>query len=498
MTIAHIGTEKDFTGSTKTASPAWHASTADNDFALATYGNGDDLADPVTSSGMTVIASEGDITGGDRTIAALRKFASSESGTQAIVGDSGSSSNQTVGMLSIFRGVHLTTPMDVAYAVGDHFHVELNEVAPTPDPITTLNDGAMVVCVVHCKNNTVTAIVPPSGYTLAAQNIEDSRHFGVAYKIKATAGLESPGAWGLTGAAGTEDPACFTFALRPAASEKTITDTLASTDAQAPLRERNRAANDAIAAADAIDPQRFRKRVLADSIAVADSVAIGAQTSSETLSDSLAANDATDIQRERNRVQSDSLTATDSALGGAIRPRSVSDSLEAADVSVGTRERNRVLADAISVTDSVTVTAAGAINSVTVSDSLEVADAVVSLRQRTRKAIHSFDVADGVSAWANKPRTLTESADVVDASQLSRIRTKIAADAFDVADDITATFVTSLNEVTVTETIDVTDNIVAQRIKGAFEFVIRHDVDQFAMTHDIENRHIVTRLRQET
>jgi hypothetical protein len=113
--------------------------------------------------------------------------------------------------VAAFRGVNLTTPMDVT---PNH---DSASSPPTP-PVTTVTDNAIVLsCVSAINVSTDIYDTAPSGYTRLTDGwtiVSIGHSNSIAYKVKATAGLEDPGNW--NSISGATSGHGYTVALRPA------------------------------------------------------------------------------------------------------------------------------------------------------------------------------------------------------------------------------------------------------------------------------------------
>lgn len=126
---------------------------------------------------------------------------------------------QWSGSIMAWSGVDTTTPLDVTPVKVTHYTAGANTSNPTPDPITTVTDGALaVVLLAHTGNATITtASSPPTGYTSRAALVSVSqRYLMAAEKDIPTAGTESPGVWDNTPVNTVVEHISATLALRPA------------------------------------------------------------------------------------------------------------------------------------------------------------------------------------------------------------------------------------------------------------------------------------------
>lgn len=152
-------------------------------------------------------------TGTARDVAIFYSFRGSSAGNLTF-SYSGSSATARCSM-QVFRGVDPDVPFDVTYVQDDHFSDNNNGANVAHEPITTVTDGAWVVLVQVRSGDTATGSAAPSGYAMIMDYIGNNPEMNIAYKAMPSAGLETPGAWGHTGAEFAES-ANFTLALRPA------------------------------------------------------------------------------------------------------------------------------------------------------------------------------------------------------------------------------------------------------------------------------------------
>lgn len=139
----------------------------------------------------------------------------------------GDTSEEKSILVSVWRGVDPDNPEDVAWVTGSHYTEGRNNYNGTPDPITTLTDGAVVVIMQTITHDDITAIGPPSGYSVAIDGTGTSRDHAQqchVYKTVATAGTETPGAFTHTVNNTVAEAQFRTIALRPAATSPVITD----------------------------------------------------------------------------------------------------------------------------------------------------------------------------------------------------------------------------------------------------------------------------------
>jgi len=294
---------------------------------------------------------------------------------------------------------------------------------------------------------------------------------------------------------------------------------------------------------------RFRNRLQSDSFVVTDNTIAtyipegDGVINNVTLQDltSVAVNDVTLFLRERNREQSQSVEANDFDSISRLRNRGQSDSIDVDDVntqyiesnnvvtetidpnddSIELRERNRIAIDNAVVIDNVIATYipedAGEINNVTLSDAIAVTDQLVALRERIREQVNALDTNDSLAVLRLRNRLSIESLDVSDDrlrdivrslldvvsvgddTALLRERYRALLDSINVADSITATVETGVSAVTLLDSIDVTDNAIAQRNVILGQFLIRHGIEELNVDYGLEiNVHALHGITEET
>ncbi len=150
-------------------------------------------------------------------------------GTETTVtfSDTGDTSEEHSLLVTVWRGVDNSTPFDVVWNAGNHYTEGQNNYNGTPDPITTATDGAMVVisqCVTH---DDITTAGAPTGYTIGVDGtgtlLDNAQQIHV-YKLIASAGTETPGAFTHTVNSTVSEANFRTVALRPAPDGPTISD----------------------------------------------------------------------------------------------------------------------------------------------------------------------------------------------------------------------------------------------------------------------------------
>lgn len=223
MTIAYVnGTIAIDTSISDTVVTAVPAGTLDGHAMLGYMSYFDDLAVAFSLFGGTLIMEKADTDGSDTAVAAEHRIASSEPANYTFDGGVVTPiSSSKVGIIAAFSGVH-TDVLDVAYVEANHYQKDLNDTTPTPKPITTITNGAVVVIIGYTKDGNVTALGAPTGYTSRLTTVGANRNVILATKLIATAGLETPGAWQHTDIGALDETVSLTFALKAAATGSII------------------------------------------------------------------------------------------------------------------------------------------------------------------------------------------------------------------------------------------------------------------------------------
>ena len=190
------------------------ASIQEDDFLIASVLDADGDIHTIASTGWTELTQRDE--GAWNANLWYKKATASEGSTYTWTVTSANVRRGAIGIMA-FRGVDTTTPWDVTYVEGDHRQGAFGLSAPTPKPITTNTDGAMVVISFQGENGgTQSAYTQPSGYTevhdYAVNNF--GLTLGTAYKKVDTKGTETPGSY--TSSVTDADQALFTLALKPA------------------------------------------------------------------------------------------------------------------------------------------------------------------------------------------------------------------------------------------------------------------------------------------
>jgi hypothetical protein len=211
-------------------------------------------------------------------------------------------------------------------------------------------------------------------------------------------------------------------------------------------------------------------------------------------------------------------------LGAYIRtPSSAPVTEYLRDDSIELRTRNREQADAVGIIDSITATYVPP-SSVTYNRTLQdlnsvaVTDSLISIRERVRSHIESLDTFDDISASALRNRlnietvdvsdstlkdiafSLIDALDTSDSSAEIRLRYRQLLDSFDVSDNVTVTIKRDLeiNEVTTTDTLLVSDTVIAQKIVKIGTFKIYDGIDELPVELGVESLFVNHGVLQET
>lgn len=152
-------------------------------------------------------------------VALFSRVAASEPATYDFA-TAGVTSTSGVVLMFASAGVDNSTILDVAYVSATYYAEENATSTPTPKPITTVTDGALVTSIMLKDHNGT--ITNPTGYTTAVEvsGVGSGRGGAITYLDKATAGLETVPDYGLST---TEDVSMFTIALKPASVGPTLT-----------------------------------------------------------------------------------------------------------------------------------------------------------------------------------------------------------------------------------------------------------------------------------
>lgn len=150
--------------------------------------------------------------GSDANLGVFRKIMGGTPDTTAQVEGRGDSATSVAAVLQVWSGADQTTPED-ATATSTQ-----NVDGPSIDTVTA---GAVVISAV-AVNNVDATVTAPSGYTdLVDRGQADDENITVAMAsiLKASAGTENPGAWGIDTGGGV---VTVTLAIRPAAAAGSV------------------------------------------------------------------------------------------------------------------------------------------------------------------------------------------------------------------------------------------------------------------------------------
>jgi len=217
MSITYVGGEFVTNNASKTHTINVPAS-AENDDLLITFGHwGDDDHDPIEGTGpdaFTQIEEQGETVGSDVVYWAGYRIAATEPASYDYTGVGVGTENGGAFTVA-FRGVDITTPLDVTYSTASHYARLVDDNTPTPKAITTANNNAFVVLLFGLSGDLTAGPTAPTGYTTHISVDEGfNRIIGCGSKLITTAGLETPGDWTLSGAAAGVDSATITIAIR--------------------------------------------------------------------------------------------------------------------------------------------------------------------------------------------------------------------------------------------------------------------------------------------
>lgn len=232
----YVSTGADCTSSSATSlTCAEPAGAAQDDLILGVCkrGNDTDDGDWVDPADWTQIDLQDETLGNPNTQYYLgRKVRGSGAGNALTFTFGGTASGMTC-VITAWRDIDTSSPLDVTYSDGSHYNANNNAITTAAQPITTATDGAIVILLQGITQE-VDSAAPPSGYTERAQvpdaTVNNNRHLYVVSKVKTTAGVETPGAWGHVDSDADADGAQYTIALRPAATGGTVTITDVDTD----------------------------------------------------------------------------------------------------------------------------------------------------------------------------------------------------------------------------------------------------------------------------
>ncbi len=213
MAVAFVGSETNSANSADSIIVDVHGSVIDGHVGLAFYSWSDNDGIPLTMTGWTQIDEHESAAS---THGIWRRVASSEPGDYTMSGDSSGTKNIT-GVIAWWSGVDTTTPLDVVFVHDDAYKRDVNSQTPTPQPITTATDGAVVVLYSVTNNNNISDVAPPTNYTERA-DIDDGtwRHVELCDRTIVSATTETPGAFLHADIDATDDTIMYTLALRPA------------------------------------------------------------------------------------------------------------------------------------------------------------------------------------------------------------------------------------------------------------------------------------------
>ena len=202
---------------------------AANDFAILTVMvDQDDLTAITQTAGdtFTLLHYDESSAGRDRGSAMFYRRLTGLEGTVTFEGTGDTVEEHSI-CLSVWRGVDTTTAFDVTFAAADHYTEGQNNYNLTPDPVTTVTNGAMVILAETITHDDITTAGAPTNYTIAVDGTgttQDHAQQIHVYREIATATTETPGAFTHTVNNTVAEAQCRTVALRPAPSGPVVTD----------------------------------------------------------------------------------------------------------------------------------------------------------------------------------------------------------------------------------------------------------------------------------
>lgn len=203
---------------------------AESEFVLGWASYNDNTATPWSGGDFdTKLTEKDDATGEDTSIAVFHEIApASPPSSYTFDGSDGSptGTSRVGGIVISFLGVDAASPFDVTYVEGSHYTKQVNDTTPTPQPITTATNGAMVVIFVFTNNNTITDFGDIAGYTKEVETLGNDRNVAVFTKVVATAGVETPAALAPTGIGSGDDSVMVTLAIKPGATSSISIDSV--------------------------------------------------------------------------------------------------------------------------------------------------------------------------------------------------------------------------------------------------------------------------------
>lgn len=197
---------------------------SDDDLVIAAFSTGSS-ADRTLSitTGYTLIASELYQVSTERTfdtnLRVAYKFVSGDTATT--FGATGSTADAGAMAVYVFRGVDLTTPLDVAAvtAVGEHTEVS-GPLLPNPPSITPVTPGAFIVCIGACGHDDGVDTLSSSdltGFLSVGSDDSNDTSLGIGHIDNWSSGAFDAAAFTFSGTAGNVDTFCaMSIALRPA------------------------------------------------------------------------------------------------------------------------------------------------------------------------------------------------------------------------------------------------------------------------------------------
>jgi hypothetical protein len=388
---------------------------------IAMYDDNQDITTP--EAGWTKVGQITNLAKGDSACALFIKKASGESGdyTVNVAGTTG----WVQGYCFQLSGQDQTTPQDqTAIFNSDSDNHEQGTVNPTA--IVTQTDGAWVFTVVSGVQGDGGALTQPTNYTLHQDNL-DPDECGVAYRMIASAGSETPDEW--SGLGTGFDGGDFLFAIKPAAGEggavinRVLTETTVITDpVPGSILKKERASNSNVELfADTVFLHLAHARLVQDNFDIEDQFIIE-QELRRALSNALTPQDTVQILRKSFRELSDIIA--------------ISDNLQKT-VTVGTGATNfRTVGDGIGVRDE-TVSAKLGIHVIQLMDSLSVNEAEVIDRLVNRSFADQVAMLESMLMEHSKYRRDNVSVtDDMIVTRAARLNSAVIADTISLVDFI--------------------------------------------------------------
>ncbi len=114
---------------------------------------------------------------------------------------------------------------DVVFSAGSHRSAGTNDTTPDQPDITTLTDGAVVICFHHATHDDITVCGPPTDYTCRESRLTTDNHRNGASATReiVSAGAQTIGSWTHTSSpTNVAEFTCHTLALKPLADASSL------------------------------------------------------------------------------------------------------------------------------------------------------------------------------------------------------------------------------------------------------------------------------------